>query len=186
MDTVSFTRMDQGTVEDYALATRLYRAHKEEHLVGNLLAMLKQMQGPMLGYKVDRYEHSLQTATRAFHDGADEETVVCALLHDIGDVIAPDNHSQVAAAVLRPYVSEQNHWVVLHHGIFQGYYFWDKIGLDKNARDQYRDSPHYEACVKFCERWDQTSFDPDYDTLPLEHFEPMVRRIFARPAHGIA
>ena len=186
MDTVSFTRMDQGTREDYALAGRLYREHTDAHLVDNVLGLLGQMKGPTLGYKVDRYTHSLQTATRALRDGADEETVVCALLHDIGDVIAPDNHSQVAAAVLRPYVGERNHWIVLHHGIFQGYYYWDKIGLDKNARERFRDSPHYEACARFCERWDQTSFDPDYDTLPLEHFAPMVDRVFARPPHDFA
>ena len=107
------------------------------------------------------------------------ETVVCALLHDVGDTLAPDNHSAVAAAVLRPFVSERNYWVVLHHGLFQGYYYFHHQGQDRNARDRYRDHAHYQACVDFCERWDQQSFDPNYPTLPLAHFEPMVRRVFA-------
>lgn len=180
MQTVGFTRMDQGTAEDYAFLGGLWVDHKNAHLVDNVLGLLKQMQGPTLGYQIDRYEHSLQSATRAQRDGADEEMVVAALLHDIGDVIAPDNHSQLAAAVLRPYVSERTHWIVEHHGIFQGYYFWHFEGRDRNARERYRGHPHFEACADFCARWDQTSFDPDYDTLPLEVFEPMVRRLFAR------
>ncbi len=184
MESVSFTRMDQGTAEDYAFVDRLIAAHKEATLADNILGLLRQMQGPTLGYKIDRYQHSLQTATRALRDGADEETVVVALLHDIGDVIAPDNHSDLAAAVLRPYVSEENHWLVKYHGLFQGYYYFHYQGQDRNARDRYRDHPCYQMTVDFCERWDQTSFDPDYDTLPLETFEPMVRRIFAREPHA--
>ena len=184
MQTVSFTRMDQGTAAEYAFLGGLWDEHKHQHLVGNVLGLLGQMRGPTLGYKIDRYQHSLQSATRAQRDGADEEMVVAALLHDIGDVIAPDNHSQLAAAVLRPYVSEKTHWIVQHHGIFQGYYFWHHIGGDRDAREHYRGHPHFEACADFCERWDQTSFDPDYDTLPLEAFEPMVHRIFARTPHG--
>ena len=183
MDTVSFTRMDQGTAEDYALLDRLEEEHKQAHLVDNLLALLKSLAGPTLGYRVDRYEHSLQSATRALRDGADEETVVAALLHDIGDLYAPDNHSAFAAVVLQPYVSERTHWVVKHHGLFQGYYFYHHLGRDRDAREQFRGHPHFQACVDFCERWDQCSFDPDYDTLPLETFEPMVRRVFARPPH---
>ena len=180
METVSFTRMDQGTKEDYALTGRLMREHNEAHLADNLLETLTKMSGPTLGYKIDRYQHSLQSATRAERDGADEETIVCALLHDIGDIIAPENHSQVAAAILRPYVREENYWVILHHGLFQGYYYYHHVGLDPNGRDRFKDNPHYGACVNFCENWDQVSFDPDYDTLPLEHFEPMVRRLFSK------
>ena len=180
MDSISFTRMDQGTAEGYAFLGRLWEEHKQDHLTDSVLALLRQMRGPTLGYRIDRYQHSLQSATRARRDGADEETVVAALLHDVGDSIAPDNHSQVAAAILRPYVSERTHWVVLHHGIFQGYYFWHHTGGDRDARERYRGHPHFEACADFCERWDQVSFDPDYDTLPLEAFEPMVRRLFAR------
>ena len=148
-----------------------------------LLELLKAMKGDKLGYQVDRYTHSLQSATRAESDGADEETVVCALLHDLGDVIAPDNHSEVIASILRPYISVKNHWVLKHHGLFQGYYYFHHIGGDRNARERYKDHPFYQDCVDFCEKWDQTSFDPDYPTQPLEYFEPMVRKVLKSPKH---
>jgi len=180
METVSFTRMDEGTEAEYALLTRAAKVHRDQTLCDNVLDLLRRMKGPKLGYQIDRYEHSLQTATRAERDGADEETIVCALLHDIGDVVAPDNHSELAAAVLRPYISDKNYWILKHHGVFQGYYYFDKIGLDRDARDRFRDHPFFDECERFCDRWDQTSFDPEYHTLPLEHFEPMVRRLFER------
>ena len=150
-----------------------------------LLELLKTMKGDKLGYQVDRYTHSLQSATRAESDGADEETVVCALLHDLGDVIAPDNHSEVIASILRPYISEKNHWVLKHHGLFQGYYYFQHIGGDRNAKERYKDHPFYQDCVDFCEKWDQTSFDPDYPTQPLEYFEPMVRKVLTAPKHTL-
>ena len=178
MKTVAFTRMEDGTAEEYAFLLPLYEQNRGK-VPDALFGLLEAMRGDRLGYQVDRYTHSLQTASRALRDGADEETVVCALLHDVGDVLAPDNHSAVAAAVLRPFVSERNHWVVLHHGLFQGYYYFHHQGQDRNARDRYSDHPHYQACVDFCQRWDQQSFDPNYPTLPLDHFEPMVRRVFA-------
>ena len=179
-ETVGFTRMDEGTYEDYQLLERKYRVHVD-NLADEVLGMLKRLDGDPLGYKITRYQHSLQTATRALRDGADEETVVVALLHDIGDILAPENHADIAAGILKPYVSKDNHWLVQHHAIFQGYYFWHHIGGDRNAREAYRGHPMFERTALFCERWDQTSFDPAYDTLPLEAFEPMVRRIFARP-----
>ena len=132
---------------------------------------------------MDRLEHSLQCATRAYRDEANEEMVIAALLHDIGDLLAPLNHSEMAAAVLKPYVSEETYWIVKHHGIFQAYYYAHHIGGDPNAREQFRDHPCFEATVQFCEMWDQPSFDPAYATMPLEHFEPMLRRIFARDPH---
>jgi predicted HD phosphohydrolase len=184
-ETVSFTRMDQGTRQDYALLGRRYREH-QAGLADNLLGVLGQMAGDRLGYRIDRYQHSLQTATRAQRDGADEESVVCALLHDIGDVLAPENHSQVSAAILRPYVGDRNHWVILHHGLFQGYYYFHHQGQDRHARDAFQGHPHHQARVDFCERWDQVSFDPDYDTLPLDFFEPMVRRLFSRAPRSFA
>jgi predicted HD phosphohydrolase len=183
METVSFTRMDQGTTEEYVFLNGLWEANKQAHVVDGVLDLLKSLAGPKLGYRIDRYQHSLQTATRALRDEADEETVVAALLHDIGDVHAPDNHSALAAAVLEPYVSERTHWVIKHHGVFQGYYYFHHLGHDRDARERYRGHPHFQACAEFCERWDQNSFDPDYDTLPLETFEPMVRRVFAREPH---
>jgi predicted HD phosphohydrolase len=127
----------------------------------------------------------LESATRAEADGADTETIVTALLHDIGDVIGTANHSEVAAALLKPYISEQNHWIVKHHGLFQGYYYFDLYGKDRNARDRYADSPYYEATVRFCAEWDQNCFDPAYPRKPLEYFEPMVREIFARPPKDV-
>lgn len=176
---VAFTSMAEGTREDYERLERL-----ETEFAGGtadrVLAMLQDLSGSLSGYQVDRLEHSLQCATRAFRDGAGEEMVVAALLHDIGDLIAPYNHSELAAAVLRPYVSERTHWIVLHHGLFQSYYYAHHMGGDRNARDAYRDHPWYQDTVDFCHRWDQASFDPNYQSLPLEFFAPMVKRIFDR------
>ena len=182
MKSVSFTRMADGTAEEYAFLTHLYEKCRNG-VSDRLLELLKAMKGNKLGYQVDRYTHSLQSATRAESDGADEETVVCALLHDLGDVIAPDNHSEVIASILRPYISEKNHWVLKHHGLFQGYYYFHHIGGDRNARERYKDHPFYQDCVNFCEKWDQTSFDPDYPTQPLEYFEPMFRKVLTAPKH---
>ena len=183
METVSFTSMSEGTREDYEFLEQ-FKTEGRSKVADNLLSILKRMDGPTNGLKINRYQHSLQTATRAYRDGADEEAVVCALLHDIGDMLAPDNHSQIAAAILRPFVSEKNYWIVLHHGLFQGYYYYHHIGKDREGRERFRDHPHYQACVDFCEGWDQSSFDPDYDTLALEFFEPMVRRLFAGEPRG--
>ena len=180
MKEVSFTEMKNGTREEYEFLTPLFQEHHRLNLADEVLAMLLKLRGPKLGYKVDRYEHSLQSATHALRDGADEELIVCALLHDIGDSIAPDNHSQLAAAVLKPYVSEKNHWIIRHHGLFQGYYYFHHLGQDQNARDQFKTHEHYQACVDFCEKYDQNCFDPEFDTLPLETFEPMVRRMFEK------
>ena len=179
MKTVSFTAMADGTKQDYELIAKLeseYHAGTADRVLDSLNAL----RGVQPGYQVDRYEHSLQTATRALRDGADEEMLVCALLHDIGDNLAPDNHASFAATVLRPYVSEDNAWLVDKHGIFQGYFFWHHYGGDRDEREKYRGHPCFEETALFCERWDQPAFDPQYESLPLEHFEPMVRRLFAR------
>ena len=179
LERVSYTRMKDGTKEDYELMVRLARDDRD-FVVDNCLVLLKQMDDGGGALQVNRYIHSLQTATRAMRDGADEETIVCALLHDIGDMIAPDNHSEISAAILKPFVSDENHWVIKNHGLFQGYYYFHHFDLDRNARDAYKDDPNYAACVRFCERWDQSSFDPEYDTMPLDAFEPLVREVFAR------
>ncbi len=176
--TVAFTAMEQGTIEDYVLVF----AHEQEQLdtqADRVLGWLREMEGPS-PYKISRLDHVLQSATKAEAAGADTETIVCALLHDIGDVIGTANHSQVGAALIRPYVSDKNYWVVKHHGLFQGYYYFGLYGRDPNLRDRFKDHPYYDACVQFCADWDQDCFDPDYPTKPLEHFEPMVREIFAR------
>ena len=175
---VSYIAMEHGTQEDCDIVNDHFDAHIAK-FADQVMVWLRQLDGDS-PYQVSRLEHCLQTATRAENDGADEETIVCALLHDIGDVLAPANHSQVAAALLAPYVSEENHWVVKHHGLFQGYYYFQFMGQDRDAREVYNKHPHYQACVDFCANWDQPSFDPDYKSHSLEHFEPMVRALFAR------
>ncbi len=182
--TVAFTRMADGTKEDYELLER-YESEYSAGLADRILAHLRLLEGSTGGLKVTRLEHSLQCASRAHRDARDEEYVVCALLHDIGDTLACHNHSELAATILHPFVSERNHWMVKHHGVFQGYYFFHHYGADRNARDAYRDSPHFGYTAEFCELYDQSAFDPDYDTLPLEFFEPSVRRIFASPRRSL-
>ncbi len=150
-------------------------------LPDRVLRHLKLLGGDFGGYPVDRLEHCLQTATRAHRDGRDEEYVVCALLHDIGDQLAPANHAEHAATILKPYVSDANHWMVQHHCIFQGYYFFHHLGLDRDMREQFRGHPHFEYTAQFCHLYDQVAFDPNYDSMPLEAFEPMLRRVLSRP-----
>ncbi|MQA03798.1 MAG: HD domain-containing protein [Streptosporangiales bacterium] len=175
--TVQFTAMADGTAEDYAFLEQ-FESAELERFPDRVLGWLRAMDEPT-GYLVTRLEHSLQSATRAHRAGADEEFVVCALLHDIGDVIAPANHSEAAAAVLRPYINERNYWIIKHHGLFQGFYYFHHVGLDPNARDKHRDHPLYQATVDFCENYDQNCFDPAYQSESLGFFEPMVRRVLA-------
>lgn len=179
MQTVAFVRMEDGTKQEYDLIIGREKALAKK-LPEHLLTQLKTLAGGDSGYQIDCYQHSLQTATRAFRDGAEEEMVVAALLHDIGDTLAPDNHSQLAAALLRPYVSDRTHWVVQHHGIFQGYYYFHHIGQDRNERERFRGHPYFQDCIDFCQRWDQAAFDPAYDTMPVQAFEPALRRVLAR------
>ena len=181
-EVVSFTAMQDGTAEDYELLERI-DAEEMKSFPDRVLGWLLTMEDSA-GYQVTRLEHSLQAATRAHRAGEDEETVVCTLLHDIGDHLAPANHSEVAAAVLRPYVSEKNYWIVKHHGVFQGYYYFHHVGLDRNARDRWRDHPYYQATVDFCADYDQSSFDPAYNSEPLSFFEPMVRRVLDESRRG--
>ena len=180
MQQVSFRSMDEGTPADYALLNRL-----EDEFVAALperiLAALRELEQSLAGYQISRLEHSLQSATRAERDGADIEMIVGALIHDLGDDLAPLNHSQLAAAIIRPYVRGEVAWVIEHHGVFQMYYYGEAMGVNKNAREIYRGHKWFNSCEKFCERWDQMSFDPDYASYPLAHFEPMVREIFSRP-----
>ena len=174
-----FTRMEDSTREQYQIIERGLAPFTAE-LPDRILAHLRLLDGSFGGMKVDRLVHSLQTATRAQRDGRDEEYVVCALLHDIGDLLAIHNHGDLATAILKPFVSERNLWMVEKHAIFQGYYFWHHLDEDRNAREKYRDHPHFDHTAEFCELYDQCSFDPAYDTPPVEHFEPLVRRVLAR------
>ena len=183
--TVSFTSMAAGSQEDYDLLDRL-ESEFAASTADRVLEQLRGLSGSLAGYQVDRLEHSLQSATRAYRDGAEEEMVVAALLHDVGDLLAPENHSEMAAAVLRPYVSERTYWIVRHHGLFQSYYFAHFRGGDRNARDRFKDHPWYQDAVDFCHRWDQPSFDPAYESLDLEFFEPMVQRVFSRTPFSLS
>jgi len=182
VETVSFTRMEDGTAEDYALLER----YEDEHVKGlpdRVLAALDGLKGSLDGYRVSRYQHSLQAATRAHRDGRSEEYVVATLVHDIGDSLAPYTHGEMMAAVLRPFVPQDVWWIVKHHGVFQMYYYAHHSGGNRSARDRYRGDPNFDACAEFCERYDQVSFDPAYDAEPVEFFEPMVRRVFAEPRY---
>ena len=177
--TVSFSQMKDGTKEDYEfLSTLEHDFHADT--INRVMRHLELLDGSHGGYKISRLGHSLQSATRAMHDDASEEVVVAALLHDIGDIIAPENHAELAAAVLKPFVREETYWVVKHHGIFQEYYYAHHLGKDNNSREMYKDSKHYSACVDFCELYDQSAFDPEYPTESLATFVPMMQRIFAR------
>ena len=181
--TVSFTEMKHGTYEDYQLLHELekpYLAMTAERVLDELR---RQAHVSLEGYKITRLDDALQSATRAYREGADIDWVVGALLHDIGDGLAPQNHDRMSAEVVRPFVREEVSWVIEHHGIFQMLYYGHHYGWDRNARDQFKDHPSFDACAEFCERWDQSSFDPDYDAEDLEFFEPMVREVFGRKAH---
>ena len=179
MKTVKFTEMKKGSKEDYELLAE-YEKNYVNELPDRILESLKNLDNSVDGYQVSRLEHSLQSATRAEKDGADEEMIVATLVHDIGDSLAPHNHSQLVAAVLRPYVSEKVHWIILHHGLFQEYYYAHHLGKDRNSRDKFKDHPYYQDAIDFCEKCDQKSFDPSYESFPLDHFEPMVRRLFSK------
>ena len=179
-----FKEMLEGTQEDYAAIAAGAAVHNKG-LAKRVLDHLRLLDGDFGGFPVDRLTHSLQTATRAHRDGCDEEYVVCALLHDIGDTLGSHNHPDVAAAILKPFVSEKNLWMVANHGIFQGYYFFHHLGLDRNMRDQHRDHPYFEYTAQFCHLYDQSAFDPEYKSESLEFFAPMVERVFAKPIRSI-
>lgn len=179
----NYTRMVDGTQEDFLIQQEL-RKSLNLAIPDLVLKELTRLQDDFPANLISRYDHSLQTATRALRDEADEETVVASLLHDIGDSLAPNNHSALAVEILRPFVTPSTCWMIKHHAIFQGYYFWHHLELDPNTREKFRGHPDYERTVDFCYKWDQESFDPNYDTLPLSVFEPMVRRIFAREPWG--
>lgn len=173
-----FTRMDQSTEADWKIIIANLQHHAEATVADRVLAQLAHLEGDHGGFAVDRLTHSLQTAQLAEADGRDDEYILCALLHDVGDVLAPYNHPEIAAAILKPYVSEANCWMVQHHGTIQGYYFWHYIGLDRNARDVLKDNEFYDYTVEFCAKYDMPAFDPDGVTPPLSHYEPLVRGAF--------
>lgn len=185
MKTVKFTQMQHGDAEDYAMLDK----HERDYAAGTadrLLEALVSLDESLSGYQITRLGHSLQAATRAWRAGADDDWVVAALLHDIGDIYAPYNHDEYAAAILRPFVREQCAWVVEKHADFQRLYYAHHLGGNKDAREKHRGSPYFDDCAAFCGEWDQNSFDPAYDTLPVEFFRSLVRQVFARRAYDPA
>ncbi|WP_373086280.1 HD domain-containing protein [Sneathiella sp.] len=181
---VGFSAMTEGEAEDYKIISKSFKAYAKG-LPERVLDHLKLLKGDFGGFPVDRLEHSLQTATRAHRDGQDEEYVVAALLHDIGDTLGSFNHADIGAAMLKPFVSERLHWILEKHGIFQGYYFFHHIGLDRDMREQFRGHEYFEDCAYFCEAFDQAAFDASYVSAPLSFFEPMVQRVMASPKQSI-
>ena len=183
MEKVKFKHMKDGTKEEYLLLDK----HEKKYIDGTADRIIKFMSGQsntLEGYQITRLEHSLQTATRALNDKANDEMIVAALLHDIGDELAPLNHSEYAAAVLKPYVSQKTHWIIEKHGIFQLYYYAHHIGGNKNERDKYKGHKYYKDTIYFCENWDQKSFDPNFKSLTLKDFEPYVKKIFSRTPYS--
>ena len=175
--------MKDGTKEDYLLLNK----HEKKYIEGTADRLIKFMSGlsnASKGYQITRFEHSLQTATRALNDKADEEMIVAALFHDIGDELAPLNHSEYAGTVLKPYVNEKTHWIIEKHGEFQMYYYAHHLGGNRNERDKYKGHKYYKDTVDFCENWDQKSFDPNYKSLTLKDFEPYVKKIFSRTPYA--
>lgn len=179
-----FIHMKDGTKEDWQIIAQSFGEFARE-LPDRILDHLMLLKGDFGGFPVDRLTHCLQTATLAHRDGKDDEYVVCALLHDIGDTLGSYNHADVAAVLLEPFVSEANHWMVKHHAIFQGYYFFHYLGMDREMRDNYKEQPHYRQTLEFVSKYDSPAFDPNAETLPLSYFEPMVRHVFAKPARSL-
>jgi predicted HD phosphohydrolase len=182
MSTVKFTEMKHGSKEEYLLLDK----YEQEYINGTADRIIKFMSGlnsTLEGYRITRLEHSLQAATRALNDKASEEMIVAALLHDIGDELAPLNHSEYAASVLKPFISEKTHWIIEKHGEFQMYYYAHHVGGNRNQRDKYKDHKYYKDALNFCEKWDQASFDPNFTSLKLKDFEPLIRNIFSRKPH---
>jgi predicted HD phosphohydrolase len=176
----SFTRMDEGTLEQWARIGAETTA-RQERTAERVLMLLRSLSEIVDGFAVDQLTHCLQTATRAERAGADDEMVVASLCHDIGKAVSVPNHAAIAAEILKPYVREDVYWVILTHQDFQGRHYYELLGKDPNARDQYAGHPAFSLGERFADEWDQVAFDPDYDTLPLEHFEPRVRALFSRP-----
>jgi predicted HD phosphohydrolase len=179
---VTFRRMDQLRVdsEDVAIIGKAL-IERQASMPQVIKSMLRELELHVDGFPVDQLVHGLQTATRAEHGGASEEMIVASLCHDIGKAISDVNHGAISAEILKPYVSPDTYEIIRTHQDFQGRYIYGFMGKDPEARQQFADEPWYDRACKFSDAWDQTSFDPDYLALPLEHFEPMIERIFARP-----
>ncbi|GMU79656.1 MAG: metal-dependent phosphohydrolase [Acidimicrobiia bacterium] len=175
-----FTRMDESTAEQWAvIATETMEA--QPLVAEHVLALLRNLEGMVLGFSVDQLTHCLQTATLAERAGADEELVVGALVHDVGKYVSVANHPAIAAEMLRPFVRDEVYHAIRVHQDFQGRHYYGHFGGDADARERYRGEPWFDLAARFADEWDQVAFDPGYDTLPLAHFEPAVRAVFATP-----
>ncbi|MBY8826072.1 HD domain-containing protein [Sphingomonas colocasiae] len=183
-DRATFTAMTEGTQADWQAISSHFIPFAAKG-GRRVLDHLKLLDGDYGGFPVDRLQHSLQTATRAHRDGRPDDYVVMALIHDIGDTLGAYNHPDIGAAIIRPFVSEEIHWITAQHGIFQGYYFFHHLGMDRDLRETFRGHPHFEACAEFCEKYDQAAFDPAYESAPLDFFEPMVMKLFERPRQSL-
>ncbi len=184
MKKVSFIEMKKGTKEDYLFLDK-HEKNFASKTADRIIKFMTTLTETLEGYQVSRLEHSLQSATRAYKNGESEEMVVAALLHDIGDELAPMNHSEYAASILKPYVTKKTHWIIEKHGEFQMYYYAHHLGGNKNKREEYKEHEYYQDTIDFCEKYDQNSFDPNYKSLPLDFFKPMVKRIFSRKPYSL-
>tara|TARA_B100000963_G_scaffold356752_1_gene377549 strand:+ start:8037 stop:8594 length:558 start_codon:yes stop_codon:yes gene_type:complete len=184
MKKVNFTEMKKGTKDDYLFLDK-HEKDFANKTAERILKFMSNLTETLEGYQISRLEHSLQSATRAYKNKESEELVVAALLHDIGDELAPMNHSEYAAAILKPYVSEKTHWIIEKHGEFQMYYYAHHLGGNRYKRDKYKDHKYYQDTINFCEKYDQCSFDPNYKSLPLEFFRPLVKKIFSRKPYSL-
>lgn len=183
MPRATFTSLSESVAEDWDIV--ISQLHITQNLVADrVIGMLSDLESDHGGFPVNRLEHSLQTASRAERDGRDDEYVFCALIHDIGDTLSPRNHPEVAASIIKPFVSEANHFMVLNHNAFQGFYYWHHLDRDINTRDKFRDSPHFDQTAEFCALYDQIAFDPSYSSNPLGHYEPLVRQFLTVPEPG--
>ena len=184
MKEVKFKQMKDGDKEDY-LILKEFEDKYIEGTAPRIIQTLKHLDASLGGYQVSRLEHSLQTASRALRDQASEEMIVASLLHDIGDELAPHNHSEFAAAILKPFVSKKTCWIIEKHGIFQMYYYTHHLGGNKNEREKFKGHKYYEDTINFCEKWDQKSFDPNFKSLDLKDFKPYVKKIFGRDPYSV-
>ena len=180
MQTVNFIHMEDGTREEYEFLDKLEQRYTAG-LPQRIMEAMAKLEHSLSGYRINRLEHSLQGATRAQRAGESDEMIVAILLHDIGDELAPHSHSEMAAAILRPFVSEKIYWIIKHHGVFQMYYYAHHCGGDRNAREIFSDNPWYQDAIDFCHNYDQNCFDPDYDSESLEFFKPVLQRVLASP-----
>ena len=184
MKKVSFTEMKKGTKEDYLFLDK-HEKNFADKTAERILKFMSNLTDTLEGYQISRLEHSLQSATRAYRNGESDEMVVAALIHDIGDELAPLNHSEYAATILKPYVSKKTHWIIEKHGEFQMFYYAHHLGGDKNKRDKYKNHKYYQATIDFCEKYDQNSFDPNYESFSLDFFRPLVKKIFSRKPYSL-